>query len=72
MLPKMIRNNPVGISVLPPSRAQLEARARKCGVPLHWIDPRPRHRWRRLYNLLLVLAVVGACVVLYVLLHRPH
>jgi len=72
MLPTMIRNNRVGISVLPPSRAQLEARAKKCGVPLRWIDPRPRHRWQRLHGLLLVLAAVGACVVLFVLVHRPH
>ncbi|HYC10183.1 MAG TPA: hypothetical protein VEC10_11135 [Steroidobacteraceae bacterium] len=68
----LIRNNVVGISVLPPSRAQLEARAKKYGVPLRWIDPRPRHRYQRLYNMLMVLAIVAACVVLYVSVHHPR
>jgi hypothetical protein len=72
MLSMFIRNNVVGISMLPPSRAQLEARARKYGVPLRWIDPRPRHRHQRLYNMLLGLAMVAACVVLYVSVHNTR
>jgi len=67
-----IRNTATGISVLPPSRAQLEARSKKCGVPVSWIDPRPRYGRQRLLNALLVLGIVAACVVLYVCLHSLH
>jgi hypothetical protein len=72
MLGMLIRNNVVGISVLPPSRAQLEARAKQYGVPLRWIDPRPRHRRQRLYNVVLALAIVAACVALFVSVHNPR
>jgi hypothetical protein len=72
MLSMLIRNNVIGISVLPPSRAQLEARARRYGVPLRWIDPRPRRRRQRLYNMLLALAIVAGCVTLYVSVHNPR
>jgi hypothetical protein len=72
MASMLIRHNVVGISVLPPSRAQLEARAKRYGVPLRWIDPRPRNRRQRLYNLLLALSVVAACMILYVWVHNPR
>jgi len=69
MIGMFIQNRPMGISVLPPSRAQLEARSKKYGVPLSWIDPRPRHRWQRVFNVPLAAAVLAACVILYGCLH---
>ena len=66
-------NARVGISMLPPSRAELAARSKKYGVPVGWIDPRPRStRWRTLYEVLPVLLAVAALAVMFAYLYRHH